>query len=70
MDKQSERELHEDSAGEVCCAGYSFNKIIRIFEQGNKALINLVDRSVRDYIALSNFHIHRTEKAVGNIFLH
>ena len=36
---------------------YFFNEIVRIYEQGNKALINWVGRSVQEYIALSLFRI-------------
>ena len=31
---------HEDSAGELCRAGSIFNEVVRIYEQGNKALFN------------------------------
>ena len=30
---------HEDSAVEFCSAAYIFNEAVRIYEQGNKALL-------------------------------
>ena len=34
-------DVHEDSAGNLCCAGFIFfNEVVRIYERGNKALIN------------------------------
>ena len=48
----------EDTAGEVYCAGsVFFMEVARIYERGNKALIDWVGRSVLEYIALSLFRI-------------
>ena len=55
MDQQSGREWI--SKVDVLCRVYLFNGVVRIYEQGNKTLINCVGRSVQEYIVIVKFDI-------------
>ena len=58
MDQQSRREFTcEFSCWVLLCRVYFSNKVIKIYKQGNNALINWVGRSVQEYIALSLLRI-------------
>ena len=56
IDQQSRREFTwRFSWWVLWCRVCFFNEIVRVYKQGNKALINWVGRSVQEYIALSLF---------------
>ena len=58
MDQQSGRLfIWRFSWWVLLCRVYTFNEVVRIYEQGNKAFIDRIGRSVQGYIALSLFLI-------------
>ena len=67
---------HEDSAGEVCCAGSIFSmKLLGFVSKAIKLLLTELVGQCRSILplafsALTSLRSVNTEKAAGNIFLH